>query len=90
MMKEKYNYDEQKMYDDDDNFPFKVKDIVFISILYNANKSMLRIGEILDEDTSRIRDWTSSTGQNKTFTSILLQHRNWILWKRMICMTMTW
>jgi hypothetical protein len=69
LMKEKYNYDEQKMYDDG-NFPFKVKDIVFSSILYVANKYMVKIGGILDEDTSQVKEWISRTEQNfyKYFT----------------------
>jgi glucosylglycerate hydrolase len=55
LMKEKYNYNEQEIYDDD-NYPSKVKDIVFSSILYVANKYLLKIRKILDEDTSQIKE----------------------------------
>jgi neutral trehalase len=69
LTKEKYNYDEEKMYYDN-NFPFKVKDIMFTSILYVANKYLAKIGEILDEDTSQVKEWTSRTEHNfyKYFT----------------------
>lgn len=57
----KYDYNEQKMYE---SFPFKIKDIVFSSILYVANKYMIKIAQILGEDTQEIREWMSRTEKN--------------------------
>ena len=59
-----YNYDEQKMYE---YFPFKIKSIVFSSILYVANKYMIKIASILGEgegDTQQIKQWISRTEKN--------------------------
>jgi hypothetical protein len=56
-----FNYDEQRMYRD---FPFKIKDVVFSSILYVANKYMKKIAEILGEDTTEITEWLSRTKDN--------------------------
>src|SRR5215207_182103 len=58
-----FNYDEQKMHQ---NFPFKIKDIIFSSILYVANKYLLKIADIIDESNSTddIREWLSRTEQN--------------------------
>jgi hypothetical protein len=58
-----YNYDEQKMYE---SFPFKIKAIVFSSILYVANKYLLKIANILrhENDKEEIREWISRTEQN--------------------------
>jgi len=56
-----YNYDEHEMYKD---FPFKIKAIVFSSILYVANKYMLRIANLLKEDTQDILEWMSRTENN--------------------------
>jgi Glycosyl hydrolase family 63 C-terminal domain len=56
-----YNYDEQKMYE---SFPFKIKSIVSSSILYVANKCMIRIADILGEDIQEIREWLSMTQTN--------------------------
>lgn len=56
-----YNYDEQKIYED---FPFKIEAIVFSSILYVANKCMIRIANLLREDTQDIREWMSRTEKN--------------------------
>ena len=60
----KDNYDQKKMYQ---TFPFKIKDIVFSSILYVANKHMIRIADIIGkghEDKAEIRQWMSRTEQN--------------------------
>jgi len=56
-----YNYDEQKMYE---SFPFKIKSIVSSSILYVANKCMIRIADILGEDLQEISEWLSMTQTN--------------------------
>jgi hypothetical protein len=53
-----YNYDEQQMYE---SFPFKIKGVVFSSILPVANKYMIRIADILGEYTQEIREWISRT-----------------------------
>ena len=47
-----YNYDQQKMYE---TFPFKIKGLLFSSILYVANKYMIKIADILEEDTHEIK-----------------------------------
>ena len=57
----KYNYDQKKMYE---NFPFKVKDVVFSSILYVANKYMIKIANIIEEDIAEIWQWISRMKQN--------------------------
>jgi glycogen debranching enzyme len=57
----KYEYNEKKMYR---NLPFKIKDIVFSSILYVANKFLVRIANIIGEDTQEIKEWMSRTEQN--------------------------
>jgi len=60
----KYNYDQKKMYQ---SFPFKIKDVVFSSILYVANKYMIKIANIVGErkeDTAEIGEWISRTKQN--------------------------
>ncbi len=56
-----YNYDQQKMYE---SFPFKIKALVFSSILHVANKYMIKIAEILGEDTQEIKEWKSRTETN--------------------------
>ena len=56
-----YNYDEQKMYE---SFPFKIKSIVSSSILYVANKCMIRIADILGEDIQEISEGLSMTQTN--------------------------
>jgi glycogen debranching enzyme len=58
----RYKYDEKKMYE---NMPFKIKDIVFSSIFYVANKFLAKIADIIDEkDTQEIKKWISRTEQN--------------------------
>jgi hypothetical protein len=56
-----YNYDQQEMYE---SFPFKIKGLVFSSILHVANKYMIRIADILGEDTQEIKEWISRTETN--------------------------
>jgi len=56
-----YNYDEKIMYD---KFPFKIKDVSFSSILYVANKVLLRIANLIGEDSHQISEWISRTEQN--------------------------
>jgi glycogen debranching enzyme len=49
------------------SFPFKIKDVVFSSILYVANKYMIKIANIVGErkeDTAEIGEWISRTKQN--------------------------
>jgi hypothetical protein len=62
LMKE-FNYDEEEMYKE---FPFKIKAIIFSSILYVANKYLLKIADVIDESnyTSEIREWLSRTQEN--------------------------
>jgi hypothetical protein len=71
----KYNYNEKEMYE---NFPFKIKDIIFSSILYVANKYILEIAEIIEkydksinnninpyqQDKSDINSWLKRTENN--------------------------
>jgi hypothetical protein len=56
-----YNYDQQKMYE---SFPFKIKGVLFSSILYVANKYMIKIADIIGEDTQEIKEWISRTEAN--------------------------
>ncbi|MDY6966422.1 MAG: glycoside hydrolase, partial [Halobacteriota archaeon] len=55
------NYKEELFYDE---FPFKIKDVVFSSILYDANECLLKMAEILGEDDSMIRGWMRRTEDN--------------------------
>lgn len=57
----KYNYDHKAMYNE---YPFKIKDIVTTSILYVANKYMLKIADLIGEDTKKIRRWLSRIENN--------------------------
>ncbi len=45
-------------------YPFKIKDIVTTSILYVANKYMLKIADLIGEDTKQIRRWFSRIENN--------------------------
>lgn len=47
-----------------ESFPFKINGLVFSSILHVANKYMIRIADILGEDTQEIREWISRTEKN--------------------------
>jgi mannosylglycerate hydrolase MGH1-like protein len=61
----KYDYDQKRIYK---TFPFKIKDVLFSTILYVANKYLIKIADIIgkeeDEDKSEIRQWMSRTEQN--------------------------
>jgi len=57
----KNNYDDEKVYG---KIPFKIKDIVFNSILYQANKVLLRIADIIGEGKDEIEAWIQRTKQN--------------------------
>ncbi|MGD1836441.1 MAG: MGH1-like glycoside hydrolase domain-containing protein, partial [Nitrososphaeraceae archaeon] len=57
----KHNYDDKLVYE---NTPFKIKDVLFSSILYVANKYLIRIAGIIDEDTTEINEWMNKTERN--------------------------
>jgi len=57
----KYNYDEDSVYDE---IPFKIKDVVFNSILYEANKTLLKMANILDKEKKEIETWIKRTKEN--------------------------
>jgi len=57
----RYNYNQQKMYE---SFPFKIKSLVFSSILHIANKCLARIASILEEEMQEIKERTSRTEAN--------------------------
>ena len=57
----KYNYDDNLVYE---NTPFKIKDVLFSSILYVANTYLLKIANIIDEDTIEINEWIKKTERN--------------------------
>ena len=50
----KFDYDDKAVYK---AIPFKIKDIVFNTILYVANKALLKLAKILGEETSEILEW---------------------------------
>jgi glycogen debranching enzyme len=57
-----YNYDQKIIYE---KFPFKIKDVLFSSILYVANHALLRIAELIgEEDIEEISEWISRTETN--------------------------
>jgi len=57
-----YNYDQKIIYE---KFPFKIKDVLFSSILYVANQALLRIAELIGEkDIGEISEWISRTEIN--------------------------
>jgi hypothetical protein len=60
LMKE-YNYDGKMMYE---KYPFKIKDVLFSSILYDANGALLRIAKLLGEDSEEISEWIFRTETN--------------------------
>lgn len=60
LMKE-YRYDEDRLYE---RIPFKIKDSVFSSILYVANKCLLEIAKIVGESEEQIRSWIDQTEKN--------------------------
>jgi len=55
------DYDSKKIYK---TIPFKVKDVVFSTITYLANKALLEMAEILEEDTKEIETWIKRTEKN--------------------------
>ncbi len=59
-----FKYDAKKMCRG--HYPFKVKDIVFSSILYVANKHLIEIADIIgnSSDVEDIHKWMSRTEQN--------------------------
>ncbi len=50
----KFDYDDRAIYRE---IPFKIKDVVFNTILYVANKALLEISKILGEDNEEISEW---------------------------------
>lgn len=60
LMKE-YHYDEERLYE---RIPFKIKDIVFSSILYVANKCLLEIAHVVGESGQEISSWMERTKKN--------------------------
>ncbi|KON28551.1 hypothetical protein AC481_01330 [miscellaneous Crenarchaeota group archaeon SMTZ-80] len=50
----KFDYNDKSIYKE---IPFKIKDVVFNTILYVANKSLLEIANILEEDDKEILEW---------------------------------
>ena len=59
-MKE-YRYDEERLYE---RIPFKIKDSVFSSILYVANRCLLEIAQIIGESEEQIRSWIERAEKN--------------------------
>ncbi len=55
------HYNEEKIYD---LTPFKIKDVVFSSILYMANKSLFKIAEIIGQNCDEINSWQNKTEKN--------------------------
>jgi hypothetical protein len=60
-MMKSYRYDNKLIYK---NTPFKIKDIVFSSITYVANKALLEIADILGQPQSQIESWLGRTRKN--------------------------
>jgi hypothetical protein len=56
-----YNYDGKIMYE---KYPFKIKDVLFSSILYVANWALLQIAKLIGEDSEEISEWISRTKTN--------------------------
>ncbi len=57
----KYNYDEKIMYE---KMPFKIKDLLFSSILYIANKYLLKIIDILERPIDNLEKNNQETKNN--------------------------
>lgn len=59
----KYNYNEKELYQD---FPFKIKDILFSTLFYVSNKYIIKIAQILNqyEDIAEINTWLRKTENN--------------------------
>jgi hypothetical protein len=57
-----YNYDGKIMYE---KYPFKIKDVLFSSILHVANLALLQIAKVIgEEDIKEISEWISRTETN--------------------------
>jgi Trehalase len=56
-----YNYDQKVMYE---KYPFKIKDVLFSSILYVANWALLQIAKLIGENSEEISEWISRTETN--------------------------
>ncbi|NIN52878.1 MAG: hypothetical protein GTN80_07310 [Nitrososphaeria archaeon] len=50
----RFNYEDEEVYKE---MPFKIKDVVFNTILYVANKALLELAKILGEENSEILEW---------------------------------
>ncbi|MCP8309918.1 MAG: hypothetical protein L6N94_00235 [Candidatus Methylarchaceae archaeon HK01M] len=50
----RYDYEDKSIYK---VIPFKIKDVVFNTILYVANKALLKIAQITGKDKNEIIDW---------------------------------
>lgn len=50
----KYNYDNKKAYK---HVPFRIKDIIFNTILIEANYALLRIAKVLKQNPKKINTW---------------------------------
>ncbi len=50
----RFDYDDKEIYK---VIPFKIKDVVFNTILYVANKALLELAKILGEENSEILEW---------------------------------
>lgn len=57
----KCSYNDEKIYNE---IPFKIKDIVFNSILYKANQVMLEIADIIGARNDEIKTWVQATKEN--------------------------
>jgi len=57
----KFDYNDKSIYK---KIPFKIKDVVFNTILYVANKSLLEIANILEEDDKEILEWIERQEDN--------------------------
>ncbi|MFQ5941420.1 MAG: trehalase family glycosidase, partial [Nitrososphaerales archaeon] len=57
----KNNYDHKSMYKD---YPLKVKGVGFTSILYGANKYLLKIAQVISAGTEQIEDWQDRIKSN--------------------------
>jgi hypothetical protein len=56
-----YNYDGKIMYE---KYPFKIKDVLFSSILYVANWALLQIAKLIGKNSEEISEWISRTETN--------------------------
>lgn len=52
----KHDYDDKSIYR---VIPFKIKDVVFNTILYAANKALLELAQVLSEERGEIQEWIS-------------------------------